>query len=216
MLNRIKQIQKIDRDTLPHAEKQTLIQIAILLFENNSNPDNQTIGDGIGENKDYVKNLLARLKSKGFIKLIGRGKNRKIDILWPKIFGNSQLPNYAVGNSQLPNRAPKTALPYINNVVVVLLAKHSYEFGPATLKKLTEFSEQDQIRAIKSTARNSKINPEMYLNRILDNGCKGIRLNNSQSEIDPYKADRERLAVLIAETKKARAEGFQPAGYTVQ
>jgi len=216
MITRIKQIQKIDRDTLPHAEKQTLIQIAILLFENNSNPDNQTIGDGIGENKDYVKNLLARLKSKGFIKLIGRGKNRKIDILWPKIFGNSQLPNYAVGNSQLPNRAPKTAPPLLNKVVVVLLAKHSYEFGPATLKKLAEFSEQDQIRAIESTARNSKINPEMYLNRILDNDCKGIRLTDNQSNIDPYRADKERIAQHRLDTKKAFNLGFKPAGYTIQ
>jgi len=216
MITRIKQIQKIDRDTLPHAEKQTLIQIAILLFENNLNPDNQTIGDGIGENKDYVKNLLARLKSKGFIKLIGRGKNRKIDILWPKIFGNSQLPNYAVGNSQLPNRAPKTAPPLLNNVVVVLLAKHSYEFGPATLKKLAEFSEQDQIRAIESTARNSKINPEMYLNRILDNGCKGIRLTDNQSNLDPYRADKERIAQHRLDTKKALDLGFKPAGYTIQ
>lgn len=216
MLIRIKKIQQIDRNKLPHAEKQALIQIAILIFENNLTPDNQTIGEGIGENKDYVKNILARLKNKGFLKLNGRGKNRRIEILWPKIFGNSQLPNYAVGNSQLPNQAPKSTPPLLNKVVVVLLAKHGYEFGPATLKKLAEFSEQDQIRAIESTARNSKTNPEMYLNRILENGCKGIKLTDNQSNIDPYRADRERIAQHRLDTKKALDLGFKPAGYTIQ
>ena len=111
MLAHIKKIQKIDRHKLPHAEKQALIQIAILISENNLTPDNQTIGENIGENADYAKNLLSRLKSKGYIKLIGRGKKRRIEIIWAKIFGNSQLPNYAVGNSQLPNQPLKPPTP---------------------------------------------------------------------------------------------------------
>jgi len=186
MLARIKTIQKIDRTILPHAEKQTLIQIAILLFENNLTPTNQAIGDGIGENKDYIKNILTRLKSKGFINLIGRGKSRRVDIVWPKIFGNdqlpvtesfsnSQLPNTSIGNSQLPNRPPPPPTPILNKVVVVSLEKHGFDFGPVILEKLNRFSVEDQIAAIESTAANAKTNPSRYIEKILDNDCKGIK-----------------------------------------
>lgn len=212
MLSRIKQIQKIDRNTLPHAEKQALIQIAILIFENNLTPDNQTIGDGIGENKHYVKNILARLKSKGFINPIGRGKARRIDIIWEKVFGNSKLPNYAVGNSQLPNKAPKSAPPLLNKVVVVLLEKYRFDFGPVILEKLSRFSDQDQIRAIESTKAYATSNPARYIEKILDNDCKGIRLPDKPM-VDQYAADRERMERLRAESRQAQQLGFKTAGY---
>ena len=99
----IKSIQKIDRKTLPHAEKNLLISIAIHLGDNGHIwPTNEQMGERIGENKDYIKNLLMRLKKKGFISIKGRGKSRDIKLTEANIFGNSQLPNHANGNSQLP------------------------------------------------------------------------------------------------------------------
>ena len=183
MLRYIKAIQKIDRDKLPHAEKQALIQIAILIFENNLTPDNQAIGDGIGENKDYVKNILTRLKSKGFINPIGRGKKRRIDIIWEKVFGNSQLPNDLFSNSQLPNQAPKSDPPLLDNVVVVLLEKYGFDFGPVILEKLIRFPVSTQIKAIESTKAYSILNPARYIERILDNDCKGIQLPDKPEKI---------------------------------
>lgn len=111
----IKSIQKIDRKILPHAEKNLLISIAIHLGENGHIwPTNEQMGERIGESKDYVKNLLMRLKNKKYIAIEGRGKSRKIKIIEDTIFGNSQLPNHANGNSQLPignSQLPKSALP---------------------------------------------------------------------------------------------------------
>lgn len=111
----IKSIQKTDRSILPHAEKNLLVSIAIHIGNGDHIwPNNEQLGKRIGENKDYVKNLLARLKKKGFIDMIGRGKSRTIKIVGGKIFGNSQLPNHSVGNSQLPvgnSQLPNPATP---------------------------------------------------------------------------------------------------------
>lgn len=111
----IKSIQKTDRKVLPHAEKNLLISIAIHLGENGHIwPTNEQMGERIGESKDYVKNLLMRLKNKEYIAIEGRGKTRKIKIIEDNIFGNSQLPNHANGNSQLPtgnSQLPKSVLP---------------------------------------------------------------------------------------------------------
>lgn len=109
----IKSIQKIDRKTLPHAEKNLLISIAIHLGENDHIwPTNEQMGERIGESKDYVKNLIMRLKNKKYIKIEGRYKSRKIYLNEEKIIGNSQLPKQANGNSQLPNGNPELP-PYI-------------------------------------------------------------------------------------------------------
>lgn len=199
----IQAIQKIDRNKLPHAEKQILINIVIQESEGNKNPNNELLGSNIGENKDYAKNLLMRLKNKGFLNLKGRGKNRRIEIEWPKFFGNSQLPNELFSNSQLPNMAPKIATPLLDNVVVVLLKKYGFDFGPVIIEKLIRFSVSDQLKAIESTKANAKSNPARYIERILDNDCKGISLPD-KPEIDPYAADRERLRIERQETFKAR------------
>jgi hypothetical protein len=99
----IKSIQKIDRKILPHAEKNLLISIVIHLGENNHIwPTNEQMGERIGESKDYIKNLIMRLKNKQFIKIEGRYKSRKIYLNDEKINGNSQLPKQVNGNSQLP------------------------------------------------------------------------------------------------------------------
>lgn len=168
------------------------------------------IADGIGEEQRNVKEHIKKLKKLNILNV----KPGKYPIFYLKIL----IEHYSVPLNDLivPYSVPLNPTTLLNKVVVVLLAKHSYEFGPATLKKLAEFSEQDQIRAIESTARNSKINPEMYLNRILDNDCKGIRLTDNQSNIDPYRADKERIAQHRLDTKKAFNLGFKPAGYTIQ
>jgi hypothetical protein len=99
----IKAIQKIDRNQLPHAEKNLLISIAIHLGENGYVwPTNLQLGERIGENKDYIKNLLMRLKNKGYLKITGTRKDRRISLVDEIILGNSQLPKTKVGNSQLP------------------------------------------------------------------------------------------------------------------
>jgi hypothetical protein len=70
-------------------------------------------------------------------------------------------------------------------VVVVLLEKYGFAFGPKTLAKLAAFAEEDQIDAIESTKLNAKLNPESYINKILDNDCKGIKIKpNEPIEIE--------------------------------
>lgn len=98
----IKSIHQIPRNKLPHAEKTLLVNI-LIHFGNSEYiwATNQQLADRVGECKDYVKNLIHRLKKKRYLVVTGRGKNREIRIDEKIIFGNSQLPN---GNSQLPNR----------------------------------------------------------------------------------------------------------------
>ena len=208
----IQAIQKIDRTKLPHAEKQILINLTILASQGNKTPDNELLGNNIGETKDYAKNLVKRLKYKGFINPIGRGKKRRIDIIWEKVFGNSQLPNDLFSKSQLPNQAPKSAPPLLNKVVVVLLEKYGFDFGPVIIEKLSRFSDQDQIRAIESTKAYATLNPARYIERILDNDCKGVRLPDKPM-VDQYTAEKERLKKLKAESLQAQQLGFKTAGY---
>lgn len=209
----IQAIQKIDRTKLPHAEKQILINLTILGSQGNKTPDNELLGNNIGETKDYAKNLVKRLKYKGFINPIGRGKKRRIDIIWEKVFGNSQLPNDLFSNSQLPNQSPKSSPPLLDNVVVVLLEKYGFDFGPVILEKLVRFPVSTQIKAIESTKAYSILNPARYIERILDNNCKGIRLPDKPI-VDHYAAEKERLEKLKAESLQAQQLGFNTAGYT--
>jgi len=210
----IKSIQKIDRKILPHAEKNLLVSILIHLGENgNIWPTNEQIGQRIGESKDYAKNLIMRLKNKGYLTITGRGKNRRISVIEQKIFGNSQLPNQSFSNSQLPNQAPKPAPPLLNKVVVVLLEKYGFNFGPVVIEKLSRFSDQDQIRAIESTKAYATSNPARYIERILDNDCKGIILPD-KPVVDQYAAERERMNRLIAESRQAKDLGFKTAEYS--
>lgn len=117
IFDQIKSIQKIGRSALPHAEKNLLVSIAIHAGEKKYIwPSNQTLAHYIGENKDYVKNILARLKKKKLITVSGTCKDRRIyinqDVIFelgengnsrlPKINGNSKLPKPENGNSQLP------------------------------------------------------------------------------------------------------------------
>ena len=101
----IKSIQKIDRKILPHTEKNLLISIAIHLGDNGHVwATNKQMGERIGESKDYVKNIIMRLKRKQFIKIEGYRKDRKIYLNDAKILSNSQLPKRENSNSQLPKR----------------------------------------------------------------------------------------------------------------
>ena len=101
----IKSIQKIDRKILPHTEKNLLISIAIHLGDNGHIwATNKQMGKRIGESKDYVKNIIMRLKRKQFIKIEGYRKDRKIYLNDAKILSNSQLPKRENSNSQLPKR----------------------------------------------------------------------------------------------------------------
>jgi len=211
----IREINKLPAEILSPAKFKILVEIAMQIAESGkSSIKNKELSIKTAIRPSSIKVLISQLKKDGFIQIEKINGLRTINL--PNQICEKRLMVINQISEKVNGDLPFSAPPLLNNVVVVLLAKHGYEFGPATLKKLAEFSEQDQIRAIESTARNSKTNPEMYLNRILENGCKGIRLNNSQSEIDPYKADKERLALLIADTKKARAEGFQSIGYTIQ
>jgi hypothetical protein len=210
VLDTIKSIQAIDRKKLSHTEKNLLI--AIVIDEKARCFNNEQLGKLIGENKDYVKNLLMRLKRKKYLRTEGKGKNRKI-------IGNSQLLNKTDmvtssyqndqnGNSQLPKKPPT----YINNVVVVLLEKYGFDFGPVILEKLSRFSVSDQLRAIESTKAYATSNPARYIERILDNDCKGIKLPDKPI-VDKYEAERKKIEQLRAESLTAQNLGFKTAGY---
>lgn len=211
----IREINKLPAEILSPAKFKILVEIAMQIAESGkSSIKNKELSIKTAIRPSSIKVLISQLKKDGFIQIEKINGLRTINL--PNRICEKRLMVINQTSEKVNGDLPFSAPPYINNVVVVLLAKHGYEFGPATLKKLAEFSEQDQIRAIESTARNSKTNPEMYLNRILENGCKGIKLTDNQSNIDPYRADRERIAQHRLNTKKALDLGFKPAGYTIQ
>lgn len=211
----IREINKLPAEILSPAKFKILVEIAMQIAESGkSSIKNKELSIKTAIRPSSIKVLISQLKKDGFIQIEKINGLRTINL--PNRICEKRLMVINQTSEKVNGDLPFSAPPYINNVVVVLLAKHGYEFGPATFKKLAEFSEQDQIRAIESTARNSKVNPEMYLNRILENGCKGIKLTDNQSNIDPYRADRERIAQHRLDTKKALDLGFKPAGYTIQ
>jgi hypothetical protein len=155
------------------------------------------ISDGIGETYKSVKNHIEILKSKGILKI----KGGRYPVFYLKI---PISPHRGELNDSIsPHRGELKPHTYINNVVVVLLKKYGFDFGPIILEKLSRFSVSDQIRAIESTRAYAKSNPARYIERILDNDCKGIRLPDKQ-EKDPYAADRERLRIEREKTLRAR------------
>lgn len=233
----IQAIQKIDRNSLPHAEKQILINLTILKSIGNNSPDNTLLGTNIGENKDYAKNLIARLKKKEFIDSFGKGKNRKIDILWTKIFGNSQLPdnlfgnpelpnqtiesnsqlpNKAKGNSQLPNDASEKVTPIIykrrykerRNVVVSLAEKYKYVPDEKLIESLIDDTEKELISLFEYTKSKKPDNPNGFMFSAKKNNWTIPEYK------DPYEEDKKQLAALRAEALKAKELGFKSAGYS--
>lgn len=75
----IKSIQATDKNELNHTLKDLLISILIRFGENGYIwADNTQIGAWIGEDSEYVKNLLSKLKKKNYLNLEGRKSQRKI------------------------------------------------------------------------------------------------------------------------------------------
>jgi hypothetical protein len=75
----IKSIQSINKNELNHTLKNVLISI-LIRFGNNGHiwATNSQIGEWIGEDGEYIKNLLSKLKKRGLLKIEGRKSQRKI------------------------------------------------------------------------------------------------------------------------------------------
>lgn len=104
----LKIIDQFPRKILPHAEKTLLRNIAIFQGDNEYIwPNNQQLADRIGEDIDYAKQLLSRLKRKKLIKIEGRGKKRKIyfdEAAVLKLFRDRVSPKKQVCDRVSPNR----------------------------------------------------------------------------------------------------------------
>lgn len=162
------------------------------------------IADGIGEAPKNVRNNIYALKDNNILKIKGGRYPRfylKISICPNKVKLNTPISPYK-GKLKDPTY-------YIDNVVVVLLEKYGFDFGPVTLEKLSGFKISDQLKAIESTKLNAKSNPEVYIGKILDNNCKGIKL----ADKDPYEAERKRIQQFMADNEAAQNQGFKTAGY---
>lgn len=164
------------------------------------------IATGIGEDKRNIKEHIKKLKQKNILHVkTGR---------YPVFYFKFSMVHHSVplNDSIVPYSVPLKPATYINNVVVVLLEKYGFDFGPMILEKLIRFPVSTQIKAIESTKAYSILNPARYIERILDNDCKGIRLPDKPI-VDQYAAEKERLEKLKAESLQAQQLGFKTAGY---
>lgn len=99
----IKTIQSTDKKELNHTQKNLLVAILIRFGQRgNIGFNNDEIGSWIGEDGEYIKNILSKLKAKKYLKIEGRKSNRKI-YPGPKLFRDSQSQTKKVRDSQSPN-----------------------------------------------------------------------------------------------------------------
>ena len=164
------------------------------------------IANGIGEEQRNVKEHIKKLKKLNILNV----KPGKYPVFYLKIL----IEPYSVPLNDLivPYSVPLNPTTLLDNVVVVLLEKYGFDFGPVILEKLIRFPVSTQIKAIESTKAYSTLNPARYIERILDNDCKGIRLPDKPID-DQYAAEKERLEKLKAESLQAQQLGFKTAGY---
>lgn len=220
VLNTIKSIQAIDRKKLSHTEKNLLIAIAI--DENASRFNNEELGKLIGENKDYVKNLLMRLKRKKYLRTEGRGKNRQV-------FSNYQLPN---SNSELPNNDKTVTTSYQNsensnselpnkitpiiykrrykerrNVVVSISEKYCFKIDDKLMGLLIEDDDKSLIDLFEYTKNKKPDNPNAFMYSAKINNW------NIPEYKDPYEAERKRIEQLRSESMIAKNLGFKTVRY---
>lgn len=139
----------------------------------------EQISNGIGEEVRNVKDHIKQLKQKNILRV----KAGRYPVFYLKfsIERHSVPLNNSIERHSVPLNPPPAPTPIIDNVVVVCLEKHGFEFGPIILEKLGRFPVEDQIAAIESTAANAKTNPSRYIEKILDNDCKGIKIVQKQT-----------------------------------
>lgn len=177
----IREINKLSSDILSPAKFKILVEIAMQAAENgNVLAKNKELSVKTGIKPNSVKVLMSQMKKDGFIKAEKIDGLRTINLMdhssGKRLMVINQIPEKV--NGDLPFSPP----PLLDKVVVVLLEKYRFDFGPVTLKKLSRFPVSDQLKAIESTKYNAKKNPETYINRILDNGCKGIKLADNRTK----------------------------------
>lgn len=208
----IREINKLSSDILSPAKFKILVEIAMQAAENgNVLAKNKELSIKTGIKPNSVKVLMSQMKKDGFIRAEKIDGLRTINLMdhsnGKRLMVINQIPEKV--NGDLPFSSP----PLLDKVVVVLLEKYRFDFGPVTLEKLSRFSVSDQIKAIESTKAYATSNPARYIERILDNDCKGIRLPDKPM-VDQYAADRERMEKLKAESWQAQQLGFKTAGYS--
>lgn len=212
----IREINKLPADVLSPAKFKILVEIAMQSCENgNVLAKNKEISIKTGIKPNSVKVLMSQMKKDGFLKAEKIDGKRAL-CLMDRDSGKRLMvinQNDKKVNRDLPFRVSKQVAPLLNNVVVVLLEKYGFDFGPVIIEKLSRFSDSEQIKAIESTKAYATSNPARYIERILDNDCKGIRLPDKPIT-DQYAAERERIAILRAEAFEAQSLGFNTAGYS--
>lgn len=142
--------------------------------------NNSKIGEWIGEESEYVKNLLSKLKYKKYLKIKGRQSNRKI-YLGPKIIRDwgsrdrqkesetrdSQSPTR---DSQSPSIKDKEHKENYNNVVVVLFEEYGWNFKNSTVELFSELDSKKYLDVLEYVCSKAKSNPEGFLVKILESG----------------------------------------------
>jgi hypothetical protein len=169
----IREINKLSSDILSPAKFKILVEIAIQAAENgNVLAKNKELSIKTGIKPNSIKVLMSQMKKNGFIRPEKIDGLRTINLLDHKTGKRLMVINQISEkvNGDLPFPAP----PLLNKVVVVLLEKYGFDIGPVQIEKLNRFDVETQILAIEYTKQNATSNPVKYLDRILDNDCKGI------------------------------------------
>lgn len=186
----IREINKLSSDILSPAKFKILVEIAIQAAENgNVLAKNKELSIKTGIKPNSVKVLMSQMKKDGFIRPEKNDGLRTINLLDHSTGKRLMVINQTSEkvNGDLPFSAP----PLLNKVVVVLLEKYGFDIGPVQAEKLNHFDVETQLSAIESTKQNSTSNPVKYLDRILDNDCKGIKLAATKPVKTAYDIARE-------------------------
>lgn len=207
----IKSIQSTDKNELNHTLKNLLIAM-LIRFGNRKYIDfnNSKIGEWIGEESEYVKNLLSKLKYKKYLKIKGRQSNRKI-YLGPKIIRDwesrdrqkesetrdSQSPTR---DSQSPSIKDKEHKENYNNVVVVLFEEYGWNFKNSTVELFSKLDPKKYLDVLEYVRSKAKSNPEGFIVKILESG------SNVPKYVPPKKPQVDVKAIV----KKDEETKFKP------
>lgn len=223
----IKSIQSIDKNELNHTLKNLLIAM-LIRFGNRKYIDfnNSKIGEWIGEESEYVKNLLSKLKYKKYLKIKGRQSNRKI-YLGPKIIRDwesqdrkkeSETRDYQspTRDSQSPSIKDKEHIENYNNVVVVLFEEYGWNFKNSTVELFSKLDPKKYLDVLEYSRSKAKSNPEGFLVKILESGSnvpKYVPPKNIQVDVKAIvKKDEEtkfkptEIGLKYAEKRRKRKE----------
>lgn len=142
-------------------------------------------------------------------------------------FGDCQSPNNDIGDHGSRNLGNPTSAPINNrrykerrNVVVVLSEKFEFDFDDELRELLIQHWPEKDVgnfggmieNLFKYTTAKSTDNPYGYIKKAITGNWKIPDCSEKKNNVDPYAADRARIAQAMAETTAAQNLGFKAAG----